>query len=50
MPNIISDVHDSLVEEYLHTLDSQILNRDKFILGKSKHGYLVPLIIYIRVI
>lgn len=50
MPNIYADVHDSILEEYLLTLESTFLNNDKWVMGKGKNGFIVPGIIFIRVI
>lgn len=49
MPSMFADHHDSILEEYLHTLESNFLNKDKLVMGKGKNGYVVPTTIYIRV-
>lgn len=49
MPNLYADIHDKLMEDYLLTLESNILNTNFKVIGISKNGYIVPGFLYIRV-
>ena len=41
MPKIFANPHDKFIEDYLNTLVPRLLNRDRFVFGKHKNGYLV---------
>ena len=50
MPQIYSDYHDKFIEDFLHTLEGRVLNKERTLLGKTKSGYLIPHYNYTRVI
>lgn len=40
MSTIYADVHDKFIEEFLHTIEGRILNKERILLGKMKNGYI----------
>jgi hypothetical protein len=50
MPSIFGDIHDSFIENYLNTLVPRILNRERFILGLTKTGYMFIFNVHVRYI
>ena len=49
MPQQWSEHHDSFLEDYLHHLESKVLNKERILFGKQKNGYMFPSFMYIRV-
>jgi len=49
MPQVFADHHDSFIEDYLHHLESKVLNKDRLLFGKAKNGYVFPSFMYVRV-
>lgn len=49
MPQVFADHHDSFLEDYLHHLESKVLNKDRLLFGKAKNGYIFPSFMYVRV-
>jgi len=50
MPEFWANVHDSYIERFLHTLESKSLNKDRYVYGLAKNGYIFPVQIHVRVI
>ncbi|KAL4426928.1 hypothetical protein ABPG74_012928 [Tetrahymena malaccensis] len=48
MPQVFADHHDSFLEDYLHHLESKVLNRERLLFGKAKNGYIFPSYMYVR--
>ena len=50
MPKIISDRHDEILENFITTMQSNSLNKERVLYGKNKNGYLIPITIFLRYI
>ncbi|EGR30970.1 hypothetical protein IMG5_119850 [Ichthyophthirius multifiliis] len=48
MPQQWAEQHDSFIEDYLHHLESKVLNKERLLFGKQKNGYIFPSYMYIR--
>lgn len=48
MPQVFAEHHDSFIEDYLHHLESKVLNRERLLFGKAKNGYVFPSYMFVR--
>jgi hypothetical protein len=49
MPIIYGDHHDKFLEDFLHSLEGRILNKERLLMGRTKNGYIFPHQNYTRV-
>ena len=48
MPDMHSNFHDMILDNYLSTLDSNILGKERLFPSKNKNGYVFPVQVIAR--
>ncbi|EAS07526.3 PAS domain S-box protein (macronuclear) [Tetrahymena thermophila SB210] len=48
MPNIHSKYHDQFLENYLNSTEVKFMNRERYVIGKSKSNYVFPCFLSLR--
>jgi PAS domain S-box-containing protein len=50
MPKLLSDNHDSFLQNYFETAKAKILEQQRVVIAKDKDGYIIPCFILVKAI
>lgn len=50
MPKILSDNHDTFINNYFETARAKILEIKRMVFAKNKKGYIIPVYIIVKAI
>ena len=50
MPKLLSDNHDSFINNYFETAKAKILEKNRQVFAKNKEGFIIPINILVKAI